>query len=243
MISLAQVLSNKPVLIKDNVYFYQPTLQEIVDIGEANYWSALNLWTLTRKQLIAEESEETMKMDDYEIWKEYIFGTPAFRRSLIISCKMFLKTKIEFFDISHTMYIGERESGVILDNTFYLLMRELCLKIVPEASASESNAQYKETDNMSERERQLIEKMKKAEKQIEETKAGPGVKPEDYLGNKILGLVAVGGYTFEQVYNMTMLQFNMLLKKYVDIQSFELRTMLSPYMSSEDGQSNKFWLD
>lgn len=245
MISLAQVLSNKPIRIKDQVYFSQPILQEIIDMGEAEYWSALNLWTLTRKQLIPEETEETRKLDDYEVWKEYVFATPAFRRSLIISCRAFLKTKIEFFDISHTMYIGEKESGTILDNTFYLLMRELCLKIVPESdSASDSNAQYKETDNMSERERQLIAKMKKAEKQIEETKAGPKVKPEDYLGNKIVGLVAVGNYTFEQVYNMTMLQFNMLLKKYVDIQSFELRTVLSPYMSSEDGQnSNKFWLD
>ena len=244
MISLAVVLSGKPILVKDSIYFYQPTIQEIAEMGEGVYWSALNLWTLTRKQLIANETEETLAMDDFEVWKAYVFDTPAFRRSLIISCRIFLKTKIEFFDISHTMYIGERESGVILDNTFYLLMRELCLRIVPEASsASESNAQYKENEHMSERERQLIEKMKKAEKQIEETKAGPPVKAEDYLGNKILGLVAVGTYTFEQVYNMTMLQFNMLLKKYVDIQSFELRTILSPYMSSEDGQGNKFWLD
>ena len=149
--------------------------------------------------------------------------------------KLFLKTKIEFFDISHTMYIGERESGVILDNTFYLLMRELCLRIVPEeSSASETNAQYKETEHMSERERQLIEKMKKAEKQIEETKAGPPVKPEDYLGNKILGLVAVGTYTFEQVYNMTMLQFMHALRKYTEIERYELHTMLSPYISSKD---------
>ena len=244
MISLALVLSGKPLLIKDKIYFYQPTIQEIAEMGEGMYWSALNLWTLTRKQLIATETEETKALDDFEVWKEYVFGNLAFRRSLIISCHVFLKTKIEFFDISHTMYIGERESGVILDNAFYLLMREMCLRLVPESSsASDSNAQYRENENMSERERQLIEKMKKAEKQIEETKAGPLVKPEDYLGNKILGLVAVGNYTFEQVYNMTMLQFNMLLKKYVDIQSFELRTMLSPYMSSEDGQSNKFWLD
>ena len=90
--------------------------------------------------------------------------------------------------------------------------------------------------------RQMIEKMKAAEKKIEQTK-NPDKKPEDYLGNRILGLVAVGGYTFEQVYNMTMLQFNMLLQKYVDIQTFELRTSLSPYISSEEGQTNKFWLD
>jgi hypothetical protein len=149
---------------------------------------------------------------------------------------------VEFYDISGTIYIGERSSGVILDETFYLLMRELCTRIIPQSSASEEGGQYQETDNMSERERQMIEKMKAAEKKIEQTK-NPDKKPEDYLGNRILGLVAVGGYTFEQVYNMTMLQFNMLLQKYVDIQTFELRTSLSPYISSEEGQTNKFWLD
>ena len=121
-------------------------------------------------------------------------------------------------------------------------MKELCSRIIPQSSASEEEGQYRETDNMSERERQMIEKMRAAEKKIEQTK-NPDKKPEDYLGNRILGLVAVGGYTFEQVYNMTMLQFNMLLQKYVDIQTFELRTSLSPYISSDEGQTNKFWLD
>lgn len=113
---------------------------------------------------------------------------------------------------------------------------------MPITSASDGK-QFKETKNMSERERKMIEKMNLSAKKIEETK-NPNRKPEDFLGSRILGLVAVGGYTFEQVYNMTMLQFNMLLQKYVDIQTFELRTQLSPYISSEDGQNtNKFWLD
>ena len=118
-------------------------------------------------------------------------------------------------------------------------MKELCIRITPSSSASEDANQYKETENMSERERELIAKMKAAQQQIEGAKGT--LKPEDFLGDRVLGLVAVGGYTFEQVYNMTMLQFNMLLQKYIDIQSFELRTALSPYISSEDGQNdNKF---
>ena len=168
---------------------------------------------------------------------------PALKSLFIASCQIFLKSKVEFFDISGTIYIGEKESGIVLDNTFYLLMRELCQRIVPSTSASEEKGQYRETDHMSERERQLIEKMKAAEQKLESAK-GSTIKSEDFLGDRILGLVAVGNYTFEQVYNMTMLQFNMLLQKYIDIQSFELRTMLSPYISSEDGQNheNKFWL-
>ena len=172
-----------------------------------------------------------------------IMASSMLRKNLEVSCSVFLKSKIEFFDISGTIYIGEKETGIFLDNTFYLLMKELCTRILPDLSASEEGGQYHETDNMSERERKMIEKMKASAKKIEEMK-NPNRKPEDVFGNKILGLVAVGNYTFEQVYNMTMLQFNMLLQKYVDIQSFELRTQLSPYISSEDSQnSNKFWLD
>ena len=242
MISLAKVLSGKPIEVTQGIFFYQPTIQEITDMGETAYWSIINLWTLKRKDMIAQESEDTLALDDYTLWKAYLFSAPVFRQSLALSCKVLLKSKVEFFDISGTIYIGERSSGVILDETFYLLMKELCSRIIPQSSASEEEGQYRETDNMSERERQMIEKMRAAEKKIEQTK-NPDKKPEDYLGNRILGLVAVGGYTFEQVYNMTMLQFNMLLQKYVDIQTYELRTSLSPYISSDEGQTNKFWLD
>ena len=192
--------------------------------------------------MITEENEVTKTLDDYNLWRLYILGSPTIRKALEKSCEVLLKEKVEFFDISGTIYIGEKKSGVILDRTFYLLMKEMCFKVMPTDSASESK-QFKETDNMSERERKMIEKMKSSAKKIEETK-NPDRKPEDFLGTRILGLVAVGGYTFEQVYNMTMLQFNMLLQKYVDIQTFELRTQLSPYINSEDDQStNKFWLD
>ena len=242
MISLAAVLSGKPIVVTNGIEFHQPTIQEITDMGETAYWSILNLWTLKRKDMIANETDDTRALDDYTLWKAYLFSAPVFRQSLALSCNVLLKSKVEFFDISGTIYIGERGSGVILDETFYLLMKELCSRITPQTSASEEGSQYHETDNMSERERQMIEKMKASEKKIEQTK-NPDKKPEDYLGNRILGLVAVGGYTFEQVYNMTMLQFNMLLQKYVDIQTFELRTSLSPYISSEEGQTNKFWLD
>lgn len=242
MISLAKVLSGKPIPILEDIKFYQPTIQEIIDIGEGTYWASLSLWLLNREDLITGEDEHTRKLDDYEIWIWYVLNKPSIRKVFINSCDVLLREKVEFFDISGTIYIGEKKSGVILDKTFYLLMRELCSKIMPVDSAS-NDKQFKETKHMSDREREMIAKMKSSAKKIEETK-NPDKKPEDFLGTRILGLVAVGGYTFEQVYNMTMLQFNMLLQKYVDIQTFELRTQLSPYISSEDGQNvNKFWLD
>ena len=242
MISLAKILSGKPIPINSHLFFYQPTLQEIIDMGEGVYWSSINIWTLKRKDIIAEENEYTESMDDYDIWKTYIMSNPAIKKVLAKSCSIFFKSKVEFFDISNTIYVGEKESGLILDNTSYLLIRDIFSSILPDAQENDEDSQYKETDNMSERERQMIAKMKQSQKKIEETK-NPNKRTEDYLGNKILGLVAVGHYTFEQVYNMTMLQFNKLLKKYVDVQNYEIRSMLSPYISSEDGQDFKYWLD
>ena len=241
MISLAKVLHGKPIVLNGDIYLHQPTLYEIVEMGEQSYWSLINLWLLKRRDMINTETEQSLECDDYTIWKLYIFSSPILRKTLSQSCEIFFKSKVEFFDISGTIYIGEKGSGVILDETFYLLAKEYFSKIVPESSASDEG-QYHETDNMSEREKQMIEKMKSSAQKIE-TINNPNKKPEDYLGNRILGLVAVGGYTFDQVYNMTMLQFNVLLQKYVDIQSFELRTSLSPYISSDDGHENKFWLD
>lgn len=242
MISLAKILSGKPIHVNSHLFFYQPTLQEIIDMGEGVYWSSINIWTLKRKEIIPEENEYTESMDDYDAWKAYIMSNPAVKQVLAESCSIFFKSKVEFFDISNTIYVGEKESGMILDNTSFLLIRDIFSSILPDAQENDEDSQYKETDNMSERERQMIAKMKQSQKKIEETK-NPNKRPEDYLGNKILGLVAVGHYTFEQVYNMTMLQFNKLLKKYVDVQNYEIRSMLSPYISSEDGQDLKYWLD
>jgi hypothetical protein len=37
MISLGKILTGDPILITDNIYFYQPTLKEIVNMGEGRY--------------------------------------------------------------------------------------------------------------------------------------------------------------------------------------------------------------
>jgi len=68
MISLAKVLSGKPIPLTKTISFYQPTLDEIVNvIGEPLYWTLLNIWVVKRSELIEQENEETKKLDDYEI--------------------------------------------------------------------------------------------------------------------------------------------------------------------------------
>ena len=205
---------------------------------ERTYWSIINLWLLERKDLVPEENEQTKQLSDFDIWKLAILNNESLRRSLGISCQAFFKTKIEFFETTGTIYIGERGSGVFLDESFYLIIRNLCRKLVDyNSNASDEDQQYNEKAAKSEKEREMIAKMKKAQHLLDEKDE----HPEDALGRKILALTAIGCYTLEQVYNMTMLQLNMLLKKYVDIQTFELQTQLSPYTSSDSGTKAKFW--
>ena len=96
---------------------------------------------------------------------------------------------------------------------------------------------------MSAREKEMLEKMKAAEAKLNKIKHGDS-GTDDIFGKQIVSLVAIGHYTYEQVYDMTMLQFTNLLMKYVDIERYELHTVLSPYISSKDAKSqeNKHWL-
>ena len=68
MIDLSLVLSGKPILIQKDIYFYQPTLQDIAEMSERVYWQALNLWTIKRKDLVSQENDFSKDMSDYDIW-------------------------------------------------------------------------------------------------------------------------------------------------------------------------------
>ena len=106
----------------------------------------------------------------------------------------------------------------------------------------EKGDQYKETPNMSEREKEMIRKMKLREQKLNKIKNSEK-NVENRLANQIVSLVAIGGYTFDEVYNMTMVQMVYLLKKYVAIQNYVLYTGLSPYMDSKKSKPVEHWLD
>lgn len=67
MIRLAQILTGKPYRVIGDIYFHQPTIEEIVEMGEDVYWSLTNLWMVKRNELVIRENEETAKLDDFEI--------------------------------------------------------------------------------------------------------------------------------------------------------------------------------
>lgn len=239
--SLGLLLSGSPIEITSRLKFYQPTVRDVVIMGEEHYNLLLKIWTVDRDSLIPEENEYTKTLNDFEVWAEYINSVPTMQTALEESCLIFFRKKIEFFPLSHTINIGEGESSELLDLGLYLTLKSLFSKLVQKHDDKEE--QYKETKHMSDREKKMLEKMKAAQAKLHKIKHGD-TGSDDIFGKQIVALAAIGHYTFDEVYNMTMLQFTNLLTKYVDIERYELHMVLSPYISSKDGKSqdNKHWL-
>lgn len=239
--SLGLLLSGDPIKITSRLKFYQPTVRDVVTMGEEHYNLLLRIWTVSRDELVPEENDYTQNKDDYTIWLEYIVSVPQMREALEESCLVFFRKKIEFLPLTHTISIGEGESSELLDLGLYLTIKSLFSKLVQKQD--DKDQQYKETKKMSAREKEMLEKMKAAEAKLNRIKYGDS-GTDDVFGKQIVSLVAIGHYTFSQVYDMTMLQFTNLLIKYVDIERYELHTVLSPYISSKDAKSqdNKHWL-
>ena len=243
MIKLDRLLSNSPIPVIGDIKFYQPTVGEILDMGETMYLSLLKIWTCERSVFITEETEETKKLSDFDIWLKCITSNKLLFDRFVWSIDCFLKQKVEFLPMSSTILIGENDSSIILDEQFYNKMTDIAASVLNLGrDEKDDKAQYRETKHMSDREREMMEKMKARESQLAKIK-GQDHQEENHLISQVISLVAIGHYTFKDVYDMTIAQLIYLLKKYNDIQQYELYTLLSPYMDSKKNEPVKHWLN
>lgn len=232
MINLERLLSNSPIPVVDGIFFHQPTMGQIIDMGEGMFWSMLKLWNLSRTDMVESETEESKKLSDYEIWLYTVLATPALKYKLIQSIDCFLHEKVEFLEVSHTIIVGEKGKSVLLDEVFYNHMQTIATSLFDMGTEKSESDQYQVTEGMSEREKEMIRKMQKRAETLDRIRDGEK-DSKNRLIKQLVSLVAIGHYTFNQVYEMTMIQMIYLLRKYVEIQSYELHTMLSPYMDSK----------
>lgn len=241
MINIGRLMTATPIPIKNGVSFYQPKIREILDMGEQMYWSMLKVWSLTRKEMLENETPETLVLSDFDLWTTIIFHSREMQLKLMASVDCFLHTKIEFLPISNTIMIGEGDSSFLLNEALYKYIQEICVSLYSSTS-DQKEEQYKETEHMSAREREIVQKMKASAERLNKIKNG-GKDLENQLFKQVLSLTAIGHYTCEQVFDMTMIQTILLLKKYVEVQHYELYTALSPYMDSKKGQTVQHWLN
>lgn len=242
MISLAELLYGKPIKVINGLVLYQPALLDIIQMSEGIYWSLVKIWTLDRGEILIEENEYSIQLSDYEVWKRYVFEAQELRATLENSILIFFRKKVEFLPHNGTIYIGDIQEGLRLDEVLFETLKNLFLRLA-DTSGEKKQEPYKKDAKMNAKTKAMIARIEAAQKKVDSLKNGD-FNSNDALGKQIVALVAIGNYTFEQVYNMTMLQFIYLLKKYVDIENFELHTLISPYISSKDkGPSVEHWLN
>ena len=240
--SLGLLLVDRPIPIVKNLKLYQPTVRDVVMMGEEYYNLLLKIWTLKREELIETETEATKQLNDFELWINYIMSFKKMKSAVKKSCLIFFHKEVEFFPLTNTMYIGEGDKGVLLDLNLYLTIRDLFSKLDYSKTSDNQEEQYKKTDHMSALEEKIYSRLKAGEEKLQKIHSSEG-NIEDSFGKQIVALVAIGHYTFKEVYDMTMLQFTNLLQKYLDIDNYEIRMHLSPFISSkDDNQENKHWL-
>ena len=123
MTSLGVILSGAPIPINENLGFYQPTLLEVMELGEAQYWSLLKIWDLTKEEMMGDKVKMASSLSDFDVWMAYCFGVPDFQERVLKSVSLFLHTKIEFLPISNTIMIGEGDSLILFEQDLYEQIR------------------------------------------------------------------------------------------------------------------------
>ena len=143
-----------------------------MSIGEENYWSLLKIWDLSKNEMVPDTIQGVEDLSDFDVWQTYVFTVPDFQKRVILSTRLFFHTKIEFLPLSNTIMIGENDSLIELNNSFYMTVRSIVQAFMELALGKQENDQYKETETMSERERQIIAKMKKSAETLDRIKNG-----------------------------------------------------------------------
>ena len=103
MISLGRLISATPIPVIGKIKFHQTSVGQILDMGEATYWSLIKVWDLKRIDMIPQETPESKMLTDFQVWCALITNIPDFRKRVIASVHCFLHTKIEFLPISNTI--------------------------------------------------------------------------------------------------------------------------------------------
>ena len=137
--------------------------------------------------------------------------------------------------MQNSIFIGELQSGIELTEELFLEIQGVIRLITLQ---KEEDLKTKNAPR-SKRAQEIHDKIIAGQKKLDEFKKEKGV---DDLANKVVGLVA-HGYGYDEVFNMTLFQFNALIEKVVQVENYTITSMLSPYMDKKHKGKNKHWLE
>ena len=234
-ISLSKLLLGEGIDVNSKITIFQPTIRDIVVLGYERFGGLYSIWNLTRKDLVPKETDETWNLEDWDVYKKFIIYNPDLQKIFKDSVLFFMHKKVEFLKMQNSIFIGELESGIELTEELFSEIQGVIKQIT---SQKEEDLKTKNAPR-SKRAQEIHDKIVAGQKKLDEFKKEKGV---DDLANKVVGLVA-HGYGYDEVFNMTLFQFNALIEKVVQVENYTITSMLSPYMDKKHKGKNKHWLE
>ena len=234
-ISASYLLLGEPIRINKYLELFQPTVKDLAILGSERFGSLAAVWFLKRKELLKEENDETWNMSDFDVYKKFMTYDPLLHKAFCDSVLFFLHKKVEFLKMQNSIFIGELQSGIELTEELFLEIQGVIRLITLQ---KEEDLKTKNAPR-SKRAQEIHDKIVAGQKKLDEFKKEKGV---DDLANKVVGLVA-HGYGYDEVFNMTLFQFNALIEKVVQVENYTITSMLSPYMDKKHKGKNKHWLE
>ena len=234
-ISPAFLLTGERIRVAKSLYIYQPTVKDLSLIGEEEMGHLISVWNLTRKDILPKETDETWNMEDWDVYKKFLCYDIQMQTIFRNSVLFFLHAKVEFLKMSNSIFIGELKSGIELTQELFSEIQGVIKKVTSQKEENQRN----QVSPRSKKAEEIHQKVLKGEQQIKDFKSSKG---EDSLSTQIVSIVG-HGHSYEEVYRMTIIQFRTLLEKIVEIENYNLSTVLSPYINKKDKGKNKHWLE
>lgn len=234
-INVSQLLTGEGIELNTKITIFQPTIKDIVVLGDERFGRLYSIWNLTRRDLVPTETDETWNMEDWDVYKKFIIYNIDLQKIFKDSVLFFMHKKVEFLKMQNSIFIGELESGIELTEELFSKIQSVIKQITLQ---KEEDTKIQNAPR-SKRAQEVHDKIVKGQQRLADIKKEKG---EDDLASQIVAVVA-HGHSYETVYNMTLLQFRAVLEKIVQIENYQISCLLSPYTDKKHKSKNKHWLE
>lgn len=216
MVDELQLITGIDIPVKElGLTIRQPRISEIAMLGEQDYFIALQLFRMTKESLHIESPEVTNWLLFQEAIGQQINGIENTRNLISNFLQLFIIPKM---NLGPRSIIIDSPNGIINiePEQFDIFQKIVCI-VGGESLLVPSEEQFKPKNK---RAAEIAEKMKKARKRVAAQKPKP--KSEGFLSKYVKAVAVVTANSLSEVNNMSILQLNELMQKYLAWESYDL---------------------
>lgn len=196
----------------------QPKVKEIAMLGEAQYFTALSIFTMTTKQLKINIPDATNWMLFQQTLSQKIEGISNVRSLLSNFLQLFFIPKVVIGPNSILLNNPKDESFISIEpNQFDDLQSIIHAVGGADLLKPSEEQEFKPGNKLA---AQIAEKMKKGRARIAAMQ--PQAKHEGFLAKYIRAVAIATPNSLSEVNDMTMLQLNTLMQTYINYEQYDL---------------------